>query len=250
VVFFSEGIKSHGKLFLPAGFSETGNVPAVVVAPGVGQLATTVESQASAIAQRGMAAMAIDYRGWGKSGALIYLADPVRWDDRLRFSQHTAKVKLRRRRIHPEAQVIDIRNAITFLQGEPGIDAARIGVWGSGLSGAHVVMIAANDARLKAGAAVQRWEDGKGVERRAFAPSAAQQAAMVRLARSGSVPSGDAAAAAMNADESKLAFAEYQPFRLLDQIPKGTAMLYLDSNAGAIVKAAEFFATELASRQF
>ena len=79
----------------------------------------------------------------------------MRWDDRLRFSQHTAKVRLRRRRILPEAQVIDIRNAMTYLQGEPGVDATRIGVLGTGLSGAHVVAAAANDARVKAGATVR-----------------------------------------------------------------------------------------------
>jgi dienelactone hydrolase len=228
ITFFSEGVKSHGKLFLPSGFSATSNAAAVVVAPNVGQTATTVESHAAALAQRGMVAMAIDYRGWGKSGAFIYLADPIRWDDRLRFSQHTSKVRLRRRRLIPEAQVIDIRNAITYLQGEPGVDAARIGVMGTGLAGTHAVAAAANDARVKAGVAMMPWEDGKGLERRSFSPSAAQQAAMVRLARSGSAPSTDTAAATMNADESKLAFAEYQPYRYLDQIPKDTAMLYLD----------------------
>jgi uncharacterized protein len=246
VVFFSEAIKAHGRLFLPAGFSETAGAPAVVVAPNVGQTAKTVETQAAALAQRGIAAMAIDYRGWGRSGALIYLADPVRWDDRLRFSQHTAKVRLRRRRMSPDAQVVDIRNAITFLQGEPGIDATRIGVAGMGLAGGHVVTIAANDARVKAGVAVLPWEDGKGVERRSFAPSASQQAVMVRLARSGSAPASDAAAAAMNADESKLAFVEYQPFRLVDQIPKETAMLYLDRTD--VTGAADFLARALMTK--
>jgi len=246
VVFFSEGVKSHGRLFVPAGFSTTGNSAAVVVAPNVGQTATTVESQAVALAQRGMVAMAIDYRGWGKSGALIYLADTVRWDDRLRFSQHTAKIRLRRRRVSPDAQVIDIRNAMTFLQGEPGVDATRIGVAGMGLSGAHVVSIAANDARVKAGVGVRPWEDGKGVERRSFAPSAAQQTAMVRLARHGSAPASDTAAATMNADESKLAFAEYQPFRYLDQIPKDTAMLYLDR--ADVTGAADFLAKALMAK--
>ncbi len=192
--------------------------------------------------------MAIDYRGWGKSGAFIYLADPVRWDDRLRFSQHTAKVRLRRRRILPEAQVIDIRNAITYLQGEPGVDATRIGVWGTGLSGAHVVAVAANDARVKAGVAVRPLEDGKGVERRSFAPSALQQAAMIKLARSGAAPATDAAAATMNADESKLAFAEYQPFRMLDQIPKDAAMLYLDGSTNTANAAGEFLAKALGAK--
>jgi dienelactone hydrolase len=243
VVFFSEGIKSHGRLFLPSGFSATGSAPAVVIAPNVGQTAATVASHAAALAQRGVAAMAIDYRGWGKSGALIYLAEAVRWDDRLRFSQHTAKVRLRRRRVSPEAQVIDIRNAITFLQGEPGVDGTRIGVAGTGLSGAHVVAVAANDARVKAAVAMLPWEDGKGAERRSFAPSAAQQATMVKLARGGSAPATDAAAASMNSEESRLAFADYQPFRIVDQIPKDTAMLYLDrADTGA---AADFLAKAL-----
>ena len=195
-----------------------------------------------ALAQRGFVALAIDYRGWGKSGAFIYLADQVRWDDRLRFSQRTAKVRLRRRRIQPEAQVIDIRNAITFLQGEAGVDPNRIGVLGIGLSGAHVVSVAANDARVKAGVAIQAWQDGKGVARASFAPSAAQQATMVRLARRGSVPATNSAAATMNADESQLAFAEYQPMRNLDQIPKDTRVLYLDNDNGS---AADFLANAL-----
>jgi dienelactone hydrolase len=243
VTFFSEGVKSHGKLFLPSGFSAGSNAAAVIVAPNTGQTATTVEAHAIAAAQRGLVAMAIDYRGWGKSGAFIYLGETVRWDDRLRFSQHTAKVRLRRRRIIPEAQVLDIRNALTFVQGEPGVDAARVGVLGIGLSGAHVVAIAANDARLKAGVAIQPWQDGKGVERRSFAPSAAQQAAMVKLARSGAAPATDAAAAAMNSEESKLAFAEYQPFRMVDQIPKDTAMLYLDNHT--VSAAVDFLAKSL-----
>jgi hypothetical protein len=66
---------------------------------------------------------------------------------------------------------------------------------------------------------------------------------MIRLARRGVVPSTDEAAATMNADESKLMFAEYQPFRLLDQIPNDTSMLHLDRvNPSA---AADFLAKAL-----
>jgi dienelactone hydrolase len=217
----------------------------VIVAPDRGQTAAAVESQAAELATRGIVGVAIDYRGWGKSGAFIYLADQVRWDDRLRFSQHTAKVRLRRTRIIPEAQVIDIRNAITYIQGEPGVDAARIGVWGTGLSGAHVAWIAANDARLKAGVTVTALTAGKGVEVKSFAPAAAQQSAMVTLARTGQVPATAAAAAAMNDEEAKLALAEYQPFRSIDQIPKDTAMLYLERTADVERLAAEFLAKAL-----
>src|SRR4030095_2233 len=67
VSFFSEGVKTYGKLFLPSGFSAASNAAGVVVAPNAGQTALTVESYAAAVAQRGIVAMAIDYRGWGKS---------------------------------------------------------------------------------------------------------------------------------------------------------------------------------------
>jgi dienelactone hydrolase len=249
VTFFSEGVTSYAKVFFPAGFSPGSSTAAAIVAPNAGDTAATVESQAAALAGRGIVAVAIDYRGSGKSGAFIYLADQVRWDDRLRFSQHTAKVRLRRGRLMPEAQVIDIRNAITYIQGEPGVDAARIGVMGTGLSGAHVVAVAANDARVKAGVAVAALEAGKGAERKSLAPNAALQASMVKLARTGQAPATEAAATAMNMEEQKIALAEYQPFRYVDQIPKDTAMLYLDGKTDAVSAAADFLAKSLTKTQ-
>jgi uncharacterized protein len=248
VTFFSEGVKSYAKVFFPTGFSAGSNAAAVIVAPNSGDTAANVEAQAVALAQRGIVAMAIDYRGTGKSGAFIYLADPVRWDDRLRFSQHTAKVRLRRGRLMPEAQVIDIRNAISYIQGEPGVDAARIGVLGDGLAGAHVVAVAANDARVKAGVAIDAVAAGKGVERKSFAPTAGAQASMVKLARTGSAPATEAAANAMNLEEQKIALAEYQPFRYVDQIPKDTAMLYHDGKGDVFSAEADFLEKALMAK--
>lgn len=244
VTFFSEGVSVYGRLFLPAGFTTAGTVGAVVVAPSPGTTADTVSSNAAAIARAGLVALTIDYRGWGKSGAFIYLAQPVRWDDRLRFSQHTATVRLRRKRNIPEAQVIDIRNAITYLQGEPGVDPFQIGVVGLLTAGSHVVHVAANDARVKAGVAIAPIARGAAIQPQSFAPPASLQAVMVRLARTGP-PSTQAEATAMNADEQRLALAEYQPFRFVGQIPKDTAMLYLDFNAQSAGAAAEFLATAL-----
>ena len=69
---------------------------------------------------------------------------------------------------------------------------------------------------------------------------------MVRLARSGSAPATDTAAATMNAEESKLLFAEYQPYRYIDQIPKDAAMFYLDRADAAA--AADFLAKALIAK--
>ena len=147
IEFFSEGVVCHGRMFVPAGFSPAAKAAAVVLAPGAGDTASSIEAYAARLASQGIVALAIDYRGWGRSGAFIYMAEPIRWDDRLRFSQHTAKVRLRRKRLAPDAQIVDIRNAITYLQGEPGVDRARIGVWGADLAGGHVVSVAAMDAQ-------------------------------------------------------------------------------------------------------
>jgi hypothetical protein len=248
VAYFSEGVRMRGRLFLPPGFSAASNAPAVVLAPDWAQTASTLEAQAGEYARRGMVTLAMDYRGWGRSGAFIYLADTVRWDDRLRFSQHTAKIRLRRKRLLPDAQVIDIRNAMTFLQGEPGVDASRVGLIGAGLAGAHVVSVAAADARLRAGVTIGATDHGKDMERRAFAPDAALQALMVKLARQGQAPATPSAAAAMNEEESRLALAQYRPFAIADQIAKDTAMLHLANVAESHFKAAEFLATTLAAK--
>ena len=247
VRFFSEAVSIHGRLFYPPGFATTGSAPAVVLAPGWGETAATVEKAAAQFAAKGIVALAIDYRGWGKSGGFIYLADGTRWDDRLRFSQHTAKVRIRRKRLLPEAQVTDIRNAITFLQGEPGVDPARIGVWGTGVSGGHVVATAAADARVKAGVAVAPVMAGKDMPRQSFSPTAIERADMVRLARSGQAPATVAAAAAMNADEARLALAQYLPFTLLDQIPNTSALLFITDERGdaAVDAAVQWFLKNL-----
>jgi hypothetical protein len=171
--------------------------------------------------------MAIDYRGWGKSGGFLYLPEHVRWDDRLRFSQHTANLRIRRKRLIPEAQLLDIRNAISYLQGEPGVDRSRIGVWGTDLAGGHVITIAATDFRVKAAVAQTPVIEGRDVPRTATTPSAGQRAAMVRLARNGRAPVTAAAAAAMNDQEAKLALADYHPFWFVDAVPPTTAVLFV-----------------------
>ncbi len=51
--------------------------------------------------------------------------------------------------IDPWAQINDYRTAITFASGLPNVDADRIGVWGSSYSGAHVLVVAAVDRRVR-----------------------------------------------------------------------------------------------------
>jgi uncharacterized protein len=226
VQLYSEAVQCKARLFMPENFSASANAPGVVLAPGERGVRTSIERYAQALARRGVVALAIDYRGWGDCGGFLYFGEPVRWDDRLRFMQMTAKMRIRRGRIDPQAQVIDIRNAMTFLQGVPGVDRARIGVWGTDLGGGHAITIAATDARPKAVVAQVPIIAGHGAQRAAFAPTVEQQATMIKLARTGA-PATEREARSMNEAEARLALAEYRPFTQLDQIPQVTAVAFI-----------------------
>jgi len=52
--------------------------------------------------------------------------------------------------IDPWEQVRDYRTAITWAQNQPWTAPERIGIWGSSYSGAHVLVVAALDKRVKA----------------------------------------------------------------------------------------------------
>jgi hypothetical protein len=231
VRFYSEGIQCYGKIFTPKGFSAESKAPAVVLAPGWGETAVSIEKYAAHFASRGLVAMVIDYRGWGRSGGFLQTVDQVKTDDRLRFSQMTAKIRIRRKRLIPREQVLDIRNALYYLQGEPGIDRARVGVWGTDVAGGHVMVIAATDARVKAVVAQTPIIEGKDAPRKAFAPAGELLLAEQKRARTGHLP----AARGVVDVETRLALAEYHPFWSVEQIPQKTAVLFVVAEKGTKV---------------
>ncbi|KAL3440006.1 Alpha/Beta hydrolase protein [Aspergillus insuetus] len=55
-----------------------------------------------------------------------------------------------RQEIIPAHQVNDFSDAVTYLETRPDIDPDRIAIWGSSLSGGHVLNVAAVDRRVKA----------------------------------------------------------------------------------------------------
>lgn len=230
VQFYSEGVLCAGKLYLPAGYSDSGKVAAVVLAPGSGKTSASLDAYATDLAAHGILAMTFDYRGWGKSGGYLYFGEPVRWDDRLRFSQSTTQMLIRRKRLEPALQVTDIRNALTYIEGEKGVDRARLGVWGTDLAGGHAIVVAGSDARVKAIVAQVPMLAGRDAPRRAFAPDASQQAQMVKLARSGAAPTSAHEANSRNAEESQLALADYHPYWYLEQIAASTAVRFVVSD--------------------
>jgi len=225
VTFYSEHVRCAATLYLPPGFVPGGSAPAVVLAPGWGQTAATLAATAGELASRGIAALAIDYRGWGRSGGFLYQVTPIQTDDRLRFSQHTATLRIQRKRLVPSHQIMDIRNAVSWLQGEPGVDRTRIAVWGRDLAAGHAVMVAATDPRIKAIVADAPVIPGRGAAPAASAPSGAmlrEEWARVRETLAGSPDQ-------LNALETRAALAQYQPFHYLDHVPPAMPALFVTS---------------------
>lgn len=156
VVYFSEGVACYGKVFYPKGFDPTARpgIPAVVLGQGYAGNHISIEKYANRFAERGLVAMVIDYRGWGFSEAIPELVTPVIGGgterDNVRFTVKAVKVRLKRTQISPQMQQQDYRNAISWIQGEPGVDYQRIGVWGSSLAGGNATVVAGQDGRVKA----------------------------------------------------------------------------------------------------
>ena len=160
VTFYSEGVGCYGKIFFPKSFSTTAKTPGIVLGQGWAGNHFSIEKYAARLAERGMVAMVIDYRGWGSSDGFITQTqptvsrgekEPVRDDKRV--TNEKTETTITRTRLIPHKQVEDYRNAISYLQGEPGVNPDRIGIWGSSFAGGNVIVTAALDARVKAIAA-------------------------------------------------------------------------------------------------
>jgi hypothetical protein len=125
VEFVAEGdVVLRGWLFVPAG---VGPHPAITMAHGfAGVKEHGLERFARVFADAGFVVLVHDHRGFGASdGAPRYDVDP--W-----------------------IQIADWRRAISFLETQPGVDPARLGLWGSSYAGGHAFVLGATDPRLRA----------------------------------------------------------------------------------------------------
>ncbi len=142
VTFYSDGTACWGMIFYPKGFDPSGKTPGVVLSHGWAGISPFLEKYGNRFAERGMVAMVIDYRSFGRSDGFVSMVDRIKTEDAVRHTEQETKVHVTRTRLIPWKQIEDIRNAISYLQGEPGVDRDRIGQWGSSYSGGHTMTVA------------------------------------------------------------------------------------------------------------
>lgn len=112
-------------LYLPA--ESKSSVPAVVTGSGFGGVKEMLLPHfAEALASAGVATLAIDYAGFGGSGG-----EP-------------------RQDLDPQAQIRDLRRGLDYLCGDSRIDPSRLGCFGPSMCGAHTLVLAGTDSRLRA----------------------------------------------------------------------------------------------------
>jgi uncharacterized protein len=124
VEFNADGSLIRGWFYRPEGAA--GLLPMVVMAGGFSCVKEMhLANFADVFAGAGLAVLLFDFRNLGASDGMP------------------------RQELNPWQQAEDYRHAITYATTLPGIDAERIGIWGSSYSGGHCLMVAATDRRVK-----------------------------------------------------------------------------------------------------
>jgi dipeptidyl aminopeptidase/acylaminoacyl peptidase len=126
VSFYSEGTRLAGDLFLPDNVAPAEKRPGILLCHGYTGVRTLyLPDTARALTDAGYVVLTFDYKGWGDSEGP-------------------------QSRLSPYGRVIDSRAALTFLGAQAGVDADRLGIYGTSYGGSTVVWTAATDPRVKA----------------------------------------------------------------------------------------------------
>ena len=138
IQFQSEGLTCEGDLYLPADFDPAGKSPALVIGHGFTVARTSLVEEGRLFAEAGYACLAIDYRHFGTSKGLP------------------------RGRLWPLQETEDFKAALDWIEVQPGIDADRLGIWGTSFGGGVATHVAAHDLRVRACVAQAPILDGGG----------------------------------------------------------------------------------------
>jgi dipeptidyl aminopeptidase/acylaminoacyl peptidase len=148
VTIWSDGTRMYGDLYTPKNLAKEKRLPAVVFVNGTGGTKGKLPTRiAPSFVEKGFVFLAFDYRGWGKSESKLLMTDkmpPVNKTGLVDVKAHPIRWQMD----FPD-QVMDIRCAISFLEGEDSVDSGRIGLYGTSYGGGLVIWTAAHEPRVR-----------------------------------------------------------------------------------------------------
>ncbi|MFQ5381369.1 MAG: alpha/beta hydrolase [Dehalococcoidia bacterium] len=161
VAFWSEGTKLAADIYRPEGEGASRPRPAIVLCHGWGGTKDepALKRHAETFARAGFVSFALDYRGWGESEGKVVARSSIPRER----AEVTASVQVIRELVDPFDEFWDVRRALDYLEGEPGVDSSRIGLWGSSLGGGLVVAVAAADRRVRCVVSQVAAQDTRGI---------------------------------------------------------------------------------------
>ena len=125
VRFYSEGVQLVGDIYEPDSPPSAEPRAGVVLCHGyTGVKDLYLPDNARVLVDAGYVVMTFDYTGWGESEGS-------------------------RSRLAPYSRVADVQAALSYLATRPGVDPARLGIYGTSYGGATVAWTAAIDERVK-----------------------------------------------------------------------------------------------------
>ena len=200
----------------------------MVVGHGINAQAVGIEKYAARFAERGLVAMAIDYRTYGYSGGDVLLLEPDTTTDARAVWEKDARIKIKRTNLNNFRETEDFRCAVSYIQSEPGVDPERIGVWGSSNGASVVLMVAALDSRVKAVVAQVGAVGGLSASGPAAIPPQMLEDGIKR-ARTGQGAEVDGGFSFRSKIDmwSGQVNREFRPGALLDRIPETTKILWM-----------------------
>lgn len=149
VTIWSDGTRMIGDLYLPKDLAPDEKRPAIVFGAGTGGTRRgTPERLGPIFAHNGFVFLGFDYRGWGDSDARLQMLEPMpKPDEKGEVTVHARAIRWQ---MDYADQTADLRAAVSFLSGEPHVDAERLGLLGSSYGGGLVTWVAEHDPRVRA----------------------------------------------------------------------------------------------------
>ena len=149
VTIWSQGLRLAGDIYRPAEVDDGENLPGILLIPGWGGNKENVgKNYARYFAEAGFVVLTFDFKGWGKSDGPLLAA--VKLEPVEEQTEITVKASHIRKVVNPFSMSADVRAALHYLGGEPGVIPDNLGVWGTSMGGALALVSATSDERVKA----------------------------------------------------------------------------------------------------